>query len=264
LRNSLESIATMAFYKLRTTSFEKALAKLLEKILETQEKAVVRVEPARDMEKLSHSLWTYTPGGFLPHGFQRDGQGDPYVLWQPIWLVQDVVRPRGSLEKFPDMGSVHTVIQNDTKNIGYKENKETEDSYGKLEKTDFLSVSQLNPNHSSVLVSTSSVHVQDFDFFKKVLFFFDGNDPLQCQNALEMVFPYQEYISNLDYSNNAVVEVKNKITAFKDEKNPLDHWRTAQEKEGALIPKGWEQNLSHQWVAQGHWETLFKPFECLV
>ena len=63
----------IAFYQLRRTPLEKALPKLLEKVLESGRRAVVLAASEERAEALNAALWTYEQGSFLPHGTARDG-----------------------------------------------------------------------------------------------------------------------------------------------------------------------------------------------
>lgn len=73
----------VSFYHLSTVSLEKFLPKLLEKIVDQQERAVVLISSQERLEALSHVLWTYTPLSFLPHGSAQEG----HAADQPIWLT---------------------------------------------------------------------------------------------------------------------------------------------------------------------------------
>lgn len=70
----------VAFYQLNRTPLERALPKLLEKIYGSGMRALVLCDSQEKVELLNNMLWTFSPGAFLPHGFQ----GDPKR--HPIWL----------------------------------------------------------------------------------------------------------------------------------------------------------------------------------
>lgn len=74
------------------TPLEKALPKLLEKILHKEERAVV-LTVSDKISILNDSLWTFRPDGFLPHGTKSDG-GDPEDY--PLWLTDVLENPNGS------------------------------------------------------------------------------------------------------------------------------------------------------------------------
>lgn len=76
------------FYHLRTATLERALPKLLEKVLGLGERAVIVAAPER-LDSLDAALWTYDDRGFLPHGSAREGHAEH----QPIWLTDRIERP---------------------------------------------------------------------------------------------------------------------------------------------------------------------------
>ena len=78
-------MAEISFYHLLHTPLERALPKLMEKVLESGARAVIRTGSAERAEALSGVLWTYDQGSFLPHGTARDGNEDR----QPIWITPD-------------------------------------------------------------------------------------------------------------------------------------------------------------------------------
>ena len=83
----------IAFYQLRRTPLDKALPKLLEKVLESGRRAVVLAASEERAEALNAALWTYDQGSFLPHGTARDGQPER----QPIFLAtEDTSHPNGA------------------------------------------------------------------------------------------------------------------------------------------------------------------------
>ncbi len=85
----------VSFYHLTRTPLEKALPKLLEKVLDKGERAVV-LSPVDFLKRLDDSLWTYRPDGFLPHGVKRDG----HVVDHPIWLTDTLENPNQSCYLF--------------------------------------------------------------------------------------------------------------------------------------------------------------------
>ncbi len=68
------------------------LPMLLEKILQSGHKAVVRCPDAKRMERLDEYLWTYTAESFLPHG-SKDGDN---AAEQPIYLTTEDENPNGA------------------------------------------------------------------------------------------------------------------------------------------------------------------------
>lgn len=82
----------IGFYHLTRTPLERALPRLLEKVVETGARAVVIASSSDRVEALSSVLWTYDQGSFLPHGSARDGEAEE----QPIWLTTDDENPNGA------------------------------------------------------------------------------------------------------------------------------------------------------------------------
>ena len=81
----------VSFYHLTRTPLEKALPKLLEKVLEQGAHAVV-LTPFEKIKVLDDSLWTYRPDGFLPHGTKDSGHPEDH----PIWLTDALENPNQS------------------------------------------------------------------------------------------------------------------------------------------------------------------------
>jgi DNA polymerase-3 subunit chi len=77
------------FYQLQRTPLERALPRLLEKVLESGARAVVMVGSEERLAALDAALWTYDPNSFLPHGTGRDGRAGE----QPIWLTTSDENP---------------------------------------------------------------------------------------------------------------------------------------------------------------------------
>ncbi len=80
------------FYQLRTTPLERALPKLLERVLESGRRAVVLGGSEERIETLNASLWTYRQQSFLPHGSARDG----YPESQPVYLTTAEENPNSA------------------------------------------------------------------------------------------------------------------------------------------------------------------------
>jgi len=75
----------VTFYELITTSLEKTLPKILEKVYEGGFKAVVHIESEERLKSIDSAMWTYTTLGFLPHGSKSDPK--EFHKHQPIWLT---------------------------------------------------------------------------------------------------------------------------------------------------------------------------------
>jgi len=72
----------IGFYHLQRSPLERALPKLLEKVLEAGKRAVVLAGSEERVDALNAALWTYRPDSFLPHASASDGNAEA----QPIWL----------------------------------------------------------------------------------------------------------------------------------------------------------------------------------
>jgi DNA polymerase-3 subunit chi len=86
------STVQINFYHLTRTPLEKALPKLLEKVLDKGERAVV-LTPFERLKALDDGLWTYRPDGFLPHGIEK---GEGSAADHPIWLTTTLDNPNNS------------------------------------------------------------------------------------------------------------------------------------------------------------------------
>ena len=82
----------IGFYHLTGTPLERALPKLVEKVLEAGKRAVVMAGSEERVESLNAVLWTYRPDSFLPHGGARDGNAAD----QPVWLTTEDENPNGA------------------------------------------------------------------------------------------------------------------------------------------------------------------------
>jgi DNA polymerase-3 subunit chi len=82
----------IGFYHLTRSKLEHALPRLLEKVLESGARAVVRAGSEERVGFLNTQLWTYDQDSFLPHGSAREGDGAD----QPIWLTTEHDNPNGA------------------------------------------------------------------------------------------------------------------------------------------------------------------------
>ena len=82
----------IGFYHLTRTPLERALPKLLEKVLGAGKRAVVRAGSPERVDFLNNALWTYEPASFLPHGTAKEGE----EASQPVWLTSDDENPNGA------------------------------------------------------------------------------------------------------------------------------------------------------------------------
>ena len=82
----------VAFYHLQRTELEPALARLLERVLASGQRAVVRASSADRVEALVRALWTMEQGSFLPHGSRADGFAED----QPVFLTHEADYPNAA------------------------------------------------------------------------------------------------------------------------------------------------------------------------
>ncbi len=82
-------MAEIGFYHLTSTPLEKALPKLLEKILAAQKRTVIMCASQERLDYLNGALWTYGRASFIPHGSVKDGFAED----QPIWLTTEDKNP---------------------------------------------------------------------------------------------------------------------------------------------------------------------------
>ena len=85
-------MAEIGFYHLSRTPLERALPQLMQKVLDSGARAVIRTESGERAEVLSNLLWTAEQGSFLPHGTARDGDAPE----QPLWITPDDENPNGA------------------------------------------------------------------------------------------------------------------------------------------------------------------------
>ncbi|MCK6451092.1 MAG: DNA polymerase III subunit chi [Alphaproteobacteria bacterium] len=77
------------FYHLERSTLERALATMLERVLERGQRALVLLGSPERAEALNAHLWTYRPDSFLPHGTPADG----FPEEQPILLAAEETAP---------------------------------------------------------------------------------------------------------------------------------------------------------------------------
>ena len=78
-------MAEVGFYHLLHLPLERALPKLLEKVLERGHRAIVLAGSNERVEILNTILWTYEENSWLPHGSASDGPPEA----QPIFLTAE-------------------------------------------------------------------------------------------------------------------------------------------------------------------------------
>jgi DNA polymerase III subunit chi len=82
----------VGFYHLTRTGLEPALGRLLERVLDSGLRAVVRASSAERVEALNRALWLFGRDSFLPHGSRADGE----PAHQPVFLTDKDEAPNGA------------------------------------------------------------------------------------------------------------------------------------------------------------------------
>ena len=82
----------IGFYHTTSSTVELVLPKLLEKVVASGKRAVLRVGSEVRVKLFNTILWTYEQDSFLPHGTCLEGHSDNH----PIWITHSVENPNGS------------------------------------------------------------------------------------------------------------------------------------------------------------------------
>ena len=82
----------IGFYHLTRTALPEALAKLLERTLQSGQRALVVCPGDASVKALDAALWACAEPVWLPHGTAADGDAD----LQPIWLSTDANPENGA------------------------------------------------------------------------------------------------------------------------------------------------------------------------
>jgi len=82
----------IGFYHLTVSPLERALPRLLEKIIEGRKRAVILCATQERLDFLNNALWTNGKANFIPHGNSKDGFAED----QPIWLTLQDENPNGA------------------------------------------------------------------------------------------------------------------------------------------------------------------------
>lgn len=88
----MSAATSIQFYHLLHTPLERALPKLMEKILASGARAVVLTASQSAAQKLADALWSYDPNGFLPNGMANE----PHPESQPIYLTWKQENPNNA------------------------------------------------------------------------------------------------------------------------------------------------------------------------
>ncbi|MFV0322127.1 MAG: DNA polymerase III subunit chi [Alphaproteobacteria bacterium] len=73
-------MSDIRFYHLTQIPLSQALPQLLERTMQAEKKAIIRVGNEQRLESLSRWLWVYKDDGWLPHG-KQDDNADGNVIW---------------------------------------------------------------------------------------------------------------------------------------------------------------------------------------
>ena len=82
----------IGFYHITCSTVDLVLPKLLEKVLASGKRALLRVGSEIRVKSLNTILWTYEQDSFLPHGTCFEGYSDNH----PIWITHSVENPNNS------------------------------------------------------------------------------------------------------------------------------------------------------------------------
>jgi DNA polymerase III subunit chi len=83
---------TVQFYHLLSTSRERAVPKLMQKVLSSGSKAVMILDSDAALKSMSDALWSNDPASFIPHGSLREGHESE----QPIFMSLTDSNPNGA------------------------------------------------------------------------------------------------------------------------------------------------------------------------
>ncbi len=85
-------MAEVGFYHLQKWPLERALPRLLEKVVASGHRAVLLTGSRERTEALDELLWTYDERSWLAHGTARTGHGEA----QPVYLTEEEENPNGA------------------------------------------------------------------------------------------------------------------------------------------------------------------------
>jgi len=84
-------VAEIGFYHLTRSGVADALARLLDKAIRSNHRAVVRCPNADRVSAIDAALWEPAMPIWLPHGTEADGDAD----LQPVWITERDEAPNG-------------------------------------------------------------------------------------------------------------------------------------------------------------------------
>lgn len=95
----------ISFYHLSSLSLEKALPKLLEKIIITKQNSIILTRNPEQTELLNDVIWTYSTRTFIPHGSNKD----KWPNEQPVYLTHEMTNPNDSSILINVTGEIHSI-----------------------------------------------------------------------------------------------------------------------------------------------------------
>lgn len=95
----------ISFYHLSSLTLEKALPKLLEKIILTKQNTIILTKNSDQTNLLNDIIWTYSTIKFIPHGSDKD----KYPHEQPIYLTHEMQNPNNSSIFINLTGKLHSI-----------------------------------------------------------------------------------------------------------------------------------------------------------
>ena len=85
-------MTAVSFYHLQGAPLERALPRLMDRVLKSGLRAVILAASDERVDQLNALLWTFDPGSFLAHGTAEDGFGGD----QPVYLTTEEENPNGA------------------------------------------------------------------------------------------------------------------------------------------------------------------------
>jgi DNA polymerase-3 subunit chi len=85
-------VVEIGFYHLTRTALPEALARLLDRTLKAEQRALVLCSDAAQLKALDTALWACAEPVWLPHGSAADGDPD----LQPVWLSTEAEPANGA------------------------------------------------------------------------------------------------------------------------------------------------------------------------
>lgn len=91
------------FYHLGKTSIDIALPSILEKIMSTGKKTILRTDLPERVDYFNNLLWTQNPASFIPHGTAKESHADK----QPLYITD-------KCSDFPNSADFLILIDNES------------------------------------------------------------------------------------------------------------------------------------------------------